>query len=287
MTAPELTDLGFTRDNRQDLLETGTIERVHRGVYRSTHFVPTTAGVHLAATRATDGPLVRWSAAFHRGGLRYAPPAVHIGLATTGGVRHRDGVRIARLPSLTADEVQIVDGVPCTTWLRTLLDLADISRTNQDYRWLKRCLRSAAHDEPKLPERLRRHIDEHRPFRGCRILGTLLDQLAPRHGDRRSELEDQFLDLCAEFGLPTPESNQIVHGEEVDKLFRDFGVIVELDTFDHHGDPLAFERDRARDAKLAALGYVVVRITGRRMDHERAAIGRQLLALCRRRAAAA
>ena len=288
VTTSRLTALGFGKSARQALIETGVLERAFRGVYCSGLSAPTPSGRHLAAVLAYgDGAaLVRWSAAFHRGGLRYAPPQIDVGVPRSGGVTQRAAVRAARLPSLSARDIQVVDGVRCTTWMRTLLDLAAVVRTARDYRWLRRCLRSAAHDEPALPARLHAFIDLHRPFRGSRILHTLLAELGPRSGMRRSELEERFLDLCADYGLPTPESNAVVHGEEVDKLFREQGFIVELDTWDHHGDPLAFERDRARDAKLAAHGWPVVRITGRRMDVERHAVGLQLRALCARPPAA-
>jgi len=45
-------------------------------------------------------------------------------------------------------------------------------------------------------------------------------------------------------------------------------VVAEVDTFDHHGTRRAFDQDRARDAELTALGYRVVRFTGRQLERE-------------------
>jgi very-short-patch-repair endonuclease len=42
-------------------------------------------------------------------------------------------------------------------------------------------------------------------------------------------------------------------------------VLVEVDGWRAHAHRLAFERDRARDAELVALGYVVLRFTWRQL----------------------
>jgi very-short-patch-repair endonuclease len=42
-------------------------------------------------------------------------------------------------------------------------------------------------------------------------------------------------------------------------------VIVELDSWTHHGDREAFERDRARDSITTAAGFRTVRLTAERM----------------------
>jgi very-short-patch-repair endonuclease len=42
-------------------------------------------------------------------------------------------------------------------------------------------------------------------------------------------------------------------------------LIVETDAWSTHGHPAAFERDRTRDAALAAAGWTVLRFTGRRV----------------------
>ena len=44
--------------------------------------------------------------------------------------------------------------------------------------------------------------------------------------------------------------------------------MVEIDGFAFHSSRAAFERDRARDAELQALGHRVIRITWRRLVGE-------------------
>jgi very-short-patch-repair endonuclease len=53
---------------------------------------------------------------------------------------------------------------------------------------------------------------------------------------------------------------------EVDFLWRERSVIVETDSWRHHGDRPAFERDRARDADLQSRGFRVLRFTYRQVN---------------------
>ena len=84
-------------------------------------------------------------------------------------------------------------------------------------------------------------------------------------GPTRSTLEDDFLRFIDRYDLPRPEVNQIVAGKEVDMLWRDHKLTVELDSRTFHRD--TFEEDRERDAHLLGEGFVVLRITARRLKH--------------------
>jgi very-short-patch-repair endonuclease len=59
-----------------------------------------------------------------------------------------------------------------------------------------------------------------------------------------------------------------VLGYEVDLLWPDQRLIVEVDGFAYHAGRRAFERDRARDARLTASGYRVLRVTYRQIVEE-------------------
>jgi len=62
-------------------------------------------------------------------------------------------------------------------------------------------------------------------------------------------------------GLPVPAINVLVEGYLVDALWRQTGLVVELDGWEHHRGRGAFERDRARDVELRIAGYEVLRFT--------------------------
>ena len=68
----------------------------------------------------------------------------------------------------------------------------------------------------------------------------------------RSEAEERLLVLIRASELPHPEVNVRVGYHEVDG-------------FRFHSSRAAFERDRLRDAELAAMGFRVVRVTWRQL----------------------
>lgn len=74
-----------------------------------------------------------------------------------------------------------------------------------------------------------------------------------------SELEERFLRLCDDHGIPRPETNARVEGIEVDFVWRDRRLVVEVDGYVDHRSPAAFERDRERDVNLATKGWRVMR----------------------------
>jgi very-short-patch-repair endonuclease len=77
----------------------------------------------------------------------------------------------------------------------------------------------------------------------------------------RSELEERFLRLCDDHGIERPETNTRIEGMEVDFVWRDRRLIVEVDGYAYHRSPADFERDRERDVTLAVAGWRVMRFT--------------------------
>lgn len=108
-----------------------------------------------------------------------------------------------------------------------------------------------------------------------RIIGSIHDEPILT----RSDLEGLMRDLCDGHRLPRPAVNAIVAGEEVDFHWPAHRLIVETDGHEDHGTRAAFERDRAKDARLTARGYRVVRFTYRQVVHAPAAVGATLRAL--------
>jgi very-short-patch-repair endonuclease len=81
----------------------------------------------------------------------------------------------------------------------------------------------------------------------------------------RSELEERFQALLLNAAVPRPETNAHIEGVEVDCAWPEHNLIVELDGHATHGGAQAFETDRARDRRLEAAGWRVVRITWRQL----------------------
>jgi very-short-patch-repair endonuclease len=99
----------------------------------------------------------------------------------------------------------------------------------------------------------------------------------------RSRLEERFIELCDDHGIPRPRANQRVAGYEVDFVWREQGLIAETDGWRHHRAWSVFEADRRRDALLTVRGWTVVRVTYARLLGEPAVVAGELHALLSRR----
>jgi len=95
---------------------------------------------------------------------------------------------------------------------------------------------------------------------GHRRLRDALDAHA-KHGAVlvRSWLEERFLDLVLDAGLPRPRLNAPAAGFEVDALWPDERVVVELDGWTDHKERAAAARDRDKTNLLQVAGYMVLR----------------------------
>jgi very-short-patch-repair endonuclease len=97
-------------------------------------------------------------------------------------------------------------------------------------------------------------------------------------GLTRSEAERRLLALVRAAALPQPKANSRIAGMEVDFLWQEQKVIVEVEGYAYHAGGRAFERDRERDTTLAARGYVVLRVTWRALAARREAVAARIAA---------
>ena len=74
-------------------------------------------------------------------------------------------------------------------------------------------------------------------------------------------MEERFLRLCDEYELPRPNVNTRIEGKEVDFVWRDARLIVEVDGYRYHRSPSQFESDRERDVTVVLAGWQVLRFT--------------------------
>jgi very-short-patch-repair endonuclease len=173
----------------------------------------------------------------------------------------RVDVTVARQARVAPGERTVVAGIPVTTVARTLLDLAAVLDRHRLARALERSEALALTSETSLDVLIERHAG--RPGVGTlrRTLAELVPQLT------RSELERRFLTFVERAGLPRPRTNvRLRLGEdwiEVDAVWPERRLVVELDSRAHHLTRAAFERDRRRDRQLQAAGWRVARLTDR------------------------
>lgn len=164
-----------------------------------------------------------------------------------------------------------------TTVARTLFDFAEVA----PYEELKKAAEAADRRNMLHLRELEEVCERGRGRRALRPVRRLLVELAaPDEG--RSPLEIRFPAFLREHRLPPLAQNVLVLGHEVDGLWPQAKLVVELDSWEHHGHRAAFERDRARDPKFLTAGYRTIRVTHRRLDREPAKLAdeiRQLLAM--------
>lgn len=126
---------------------------------------------------------------------------------------------------------------------------------------LRRYFLEAGRTDHLTLECLDRLGNPNRRFKGRARLLRMARIWDPTKGKIRSMLEGEFRLMCGEQGVPLPETNQLVGPYEVDCLWRDARVIVELDGRRFHGDAFAHAEDAAKTRALRAMGYVVLRFT--------------------------
>jgi very-short-patch-repair endonuclease len=172
----------------------------------------------------------------------------------------RDGItpHFARLPF---DEVTVHDGVPTTSVPRTLADLAAT-----DPEIFTRALEQAEIKQLRDPLSLRDLLDRDPRRRGAKLIRKAIDHLDTRI--TKEELERRFRSFVDNSGLPRPQTNASIGPYEVDVLWPEARLVVELDSREHHFTTFAFERDRERDRTLATQGYLVIRVTWRQLHDD-------------------
>jgi len=255
-------------------LRTARLHRVHRGVYAVGHSRLSQKGRWMAAALTVPGAVLSHGSAAACWELRPGSGAIHL----TASRRAAPGRSIVvHRRALPADERTIRGGVPTTSMARTLLDLA----ATEGERAFERALREATFRRLTDPLGIPALIARYPGARGTAVAARALEAGIYRKRTR-SELENAFLDLLREWGLPLPETNAIVEVAgrrfEVDCLWRSRGVVAELDGYGAHLTPDRAEADRERDGLLQAGGMPVHRITSRRIERDADRLQAQLRA---------
>jgi predicted transcriptional regulator of viral defense system len=269
ITLPQLQLHGLGKAAVAKRAKDGRLYRVHRGVYAVGRPHLTQRGHWMAAVLAYGPQAVlshRSAAALH--GLRPDNRAKSGVTVPRASARSRPGIDVHASLTLTAADVTTVDGIPCTTPARTLVDLGD----DVDQQGVERAVSQAdvmgLFDGKAVDEALARAG----PRRGAGILRTVLENYVEPTLTRR-ELEKRFLALCRRASLPSPAVNAWIAlpdgvAHQADFLWRAERLIVETDSRRFHSHRAAFESDRLRDQRLTLAGFIVLRFTWRQIDRE-------------------
>lgn len=250
-------------------VESGRLRPLHRGVYLHGSLVgplePARLREMAAVLACGPGSVVSHESAAALWGLLRGEgdgAPVHVTVPGTDRGR-RPGIRRHKVADLPAEHAALDDGVPVTSPARTIVDLAARARP----RALEQALAEAERRELANLEDVAAALERVPWTTGVPVLRQLIADKG-RLALTRSEAEERLLALVRKGGLRPPETNVRVGRNEVDFLWRSERVVVEVDGFAHHSSRRIFENDRRRDARLAALGLRVVRVTWRQLTKE-------------------
>jgi len=259
------------------MIGTGRLHPLFRGVYAVGHTAVSQRGHSMGAVLSSGGgALLSHRSAAWLWGLtkRFAMP---IEVTAASPRRTRDAIRMHSAEALVADDHTILEGIPVTAVPRALLDFAAV-----DPWYLGQALDNAHRLGLLDPIAIDALLARSRGFRG---VARLRDAMTPHRTSAftRSGLERSFLQLVQRAGLPKPATNLFIAGHELDAYWRMERFAVELDTYDYHGSPTAFEADRIRQEDLKLADIEMTRVTGVRMAREPTAVANRLRRLLSQR----
>jgi very-short-patch-repair endonuclease len=270
VTRKQLLDAGLTPQMVRGRLKAKRLRPVQRGVYLVGP--PLAPRVKEMAAVLASGP---GAVVSHRSAAALwemlpqpgasAPVDITVHVSCRG---FRPGIRVHRTRRLDPGETTKKDGVPVTSPARTVLDLAGELRAEELERVVAEVERRGLNTRAELSAMVARH-----PRRaGVGTLRALLrGEVSPVL--TRSKAEERFLALIRKAQLPCPDVNVGVAGYEVDFLWRNQRLVIEVDGFAFHSSRRDFKRDRRRDSILSMKGLRVIRITwGQIVDEPEAVV---------------
>jgi very-short-patch-repair endonuclease len=170
-----------------------------------------------------------------------------------------EGVTAHRARLLTPQDIGAVKGIPVTRAARTIVDLADVYSTAKlgpmlDYALVQRLLRR---------EEL---VGRSAGRRGTGVLAVLLDERPDLVRPMGSDFEVGLFRALREAGLPLPVPQYRVLMPDGSEVFLDFAypgvrLALEADSYLWHASLAAWQRDRARNGEVVAMGWSILPIT--------------------------
>jgi very-short-patch-repair endonuclease len=278
----QLLELGLSSAAIGRRVAAGWLRPLHRGVYRIGPLDGVRAGEMAAVLAAGPSAMLSHTSALRAWKLIGAGPLRPFHVTLLGGqVRRRPGIVFHHARTLGDTERTVLDGVPITSPVRTLVDGAGMLGSRE----LAKAIASAERLSLVAPAELAELAERYRGRRGMTLLRTLIGADSDR-AFTRSEAEERCLALIRRAGLPSPHTNVPVGPYELDFFWPDANVAVEVDGWAFHGTRSRFENDRRKDNWLRGRGIEVVRLTWRQITREPVASAVQVgqaLALARAR----
>jgi uncharacterized protein DUF559 len=211
----------------------------------------------LALARAGSGAALSHLSAARRWGLVIpTPEEVWVTVAASRNPRPRPGLRFVRSRHMSPELVRLVDGVPVLDPARTVADLGLF----YDERELTAIALSALQRGLCRLDDIRAWCEKLSGRPGSGVLRRALAEADPAV---ESILAAEFLELTAAAGIHL-EPGYVLYLPDGGQVVCDFAdlagrIDVEVDGLAYHSTPAQVARDKARDRRLLAAGWVTVR----------------------------
>jgi very-short-patch-repair endonuclease len=272
----QLLEAGATREQIAVRLEASRLIEVHRGVYLvgstarppHAHEMAALLALNLEAALSHHSSGALWD-------LVSYPASAPVWVTIPPEKRAaRPGI-VVRRSRLERRDVRRRHGLALTSPPRTILDLASLV---DDYE-LERVVAEAQYRRLASEAELRAQLERNHGRRGSLGLRAILELPGGPHRTR-SPAERALLRLLRAHAIGGFETNATVVGFEVDFLWRERHLVIEVDGYDAHAGRTAFERDRLKMATLRAHGFGLMPVTGRQIrDDAQGVVARLLAAL--------
>ncbi len=264
VSAAQLAAAGVSSSTVGRWAQTGRLQRLYRGVYAYGHACLRPEGRWMAAVLACGpGAVLSHRSAAALWALRATARATVEVTSPGASGRALAGIDAHHHP-LHPDDRAAVDGVPVTSVPRTLVDLAAVVPADALAKALERAEGLRLFDLGAVDAAVERAAGR----RGIQRLRHALSEYRPDPAFTRSELERSLRRLLRDAGLQMPAANPWTTDQEVDVVWDDLRLAIELDSWEHHSSRAAFERDRRRGLALEARGYRVLRLSWRQVMRE-------------------
>lgn len=270
----QLAAIGFTSDNIAKRCKQGRLHAIGPTVYSVGHLGISRKGRATAALLQVgeDAGLSHITAArFWEMVRRGTGGEIHVSVMNRSRRVPVDGVNIHRPRTLRAHDVIESRGFRVTSPERTLIDLLPKASIAEITRMLEQMVTVLG----RSPDDLHTWGHGLRHVEGRKKLLRALDEVAGPVVIR-SEFESRFRTLCQNHGLPMPEANHRLGRWEVDGVWRDLGVAVELDSWRWHGGRWQFHVDRKKGLAINRAGFELVRLTWPQVKYEQREVAETL-----------
>lgn len=280
VTRDELVELGYSPKAIEHRLATKRLHRQAHGVYSVGSPNLTRYGRWMVAVkRCGPGAVLSFlSAAVLWGLWKWERGRISVTVPRARNPRG-GGLSVSRrdLPSRHLTEQH---GVPVTTVLRTLIDLATVVKREQ----LERMIGQADAKNLLRADTLREQL-EHETCRGARILKDILDRdtFVLSH----SELERLMVPIGLAAGIGRMEGQWPFGKTRVDFYFPETGIVVECQSLRYHRTEQQQRRDAERTQRHLLAGRTPVPVTHHQVKYENGYLERLLSSTAARTGAAA